>query len=61
MGEADGKIVLLAGASGLTGSRTLAALLDAPDITRVIAVSRRPLGSEHTRLGLVLTLPQRAS
>ena len=50
MGEADGKIVLLAGASGLTGSRTLAALLDAPDITRVIAVSRRPLGTEHPRL-----------
>jgi len=50
MGEADGKIVLLAGASGLTGSRTLDALLDAPDVARVLAVSRRPLGREHPRL-----------
>jgi uncharacterized protein YbjT (DUF2867 family) len=50
MGEADGKIVLLAGASGLTGTRTLAALLEAPDVTRVLAVSRRPLGTEHPRL-----------
>jgi uncharacterized protein YbjT (DUF2867 family) len=50
MGEADAKIVLLAGASGLTGSRTLDALLDAPDVTRVLAVSRRPLGREHPRL-----------
>ena len=50
MGEADGKIVLLAGASGLTGTRTLDALLDAPDFARVLAVSRRPLGREHSRL-----------
>ena len=50
MGEADAKIVLLAGASGLTGSRTLDALLDAPDVARVLAVSRRPLGREHPRL-----------
>ena len=50
MGEADGKIVLLAGASGLTGSRTLDVLLEAPDVTRVLAVSRRPLGREHPRL-----------
>ena len=50
MAEADGKIVLLAGASGLTGARTLDALLDAPDFARVLAVSRRPLGREHSRL-----------
>jgi aspartate-semialdehyde dehydrogenase len=59
MGEADGKIVLLAGASGLTGSRTLDVLLDAPDITRVLAVSRRPLGREHPRLAnRILQFPQ---
>ncbi len=50
MGDADARIVLLAGASGLTGSRTLDALLEAPDFTRVLAVSRRPLGREHPRL-----------
>jgi uncharacterized protein YbjT (DUF2867 family) len=50
MGEADAKIVLLAGASGLTGTGTLDALLAAPDVTRVLAVSRRPLGREHPRL-----------
>jgi uncharacterized protein YbjT (DUF2867 family) len=50
MGDAQGKIALLAGASGLTGDFTLGALLGAPDISRVIAVTRRPLGRGHTRL-----------
>jgi len=50
MADADARIVLLAGASGLTGARTLDALLEAPDIARVIAVSRRPLQREHSRL-----------
>jgi uncharacterized protein YbjT (DUF2867 family) len=50
MADGDAKIVLLAGATGLTGARTLAALLEAPDIGRVIAVTRRPLGGEHSRL-----------
>lgn len=50
MGDAQGKIALLAGASGLTGGFTLEALLGAPEISRVIAVSRRPLGREHSRL-----------
>ena len=50
MADGDARIVLLAGASGLTGSRTLEALLEAPDIGRVIAASRRPLGLEHSRL-----------
>ncbi|MGH8259996.1 MAG: hypothetical protein ACREUG_09925, partial [Steroidobacteraceae bacterium] len=49
MGE-EGKIALLAGASGLTGGHLLAALLDAPDFARVYAVTRRPLGREHARL-----------
>jgi uncharacterized protein YbjT (DUF2867 family) len=50
MAEGDGSIVLLAGASGLTGSLTLDALIGAPDVSRVIAVTRRPLGREHSRL-----------
>src|SRR5436309_5549832 len=50
MAETDSKIVLLAGASGLVGRYALDALLDAPDIARVFAVTRRPLGREHPRL-----------
>jgi uncharacterized protein YbjT (DUF2867 family) len=50
MVEPDGRIVLLAGASGLSGGYALDALLDAPDIARVLAISRRPLGREHPRL-----------
>jgi uncharacterized protein YbjT (DUF2867 family) len=50
MVEPDGRIVLLAGASGLTGGYALDALLGAPEISRVLAVSRRPLGREHPRL-----------
>jgi len=50
MADTEGNIALLAGASGLTGGCALDALLDAPEITRVIAVSRRPLGREHPRL-----------
>jgi uncharacterized protein YbjT (DUF2867 family) len=49
MGD-DAKIILLAGASGLTGGHTLSALLEANDVSRVLAVSRRPLGREHPRL-----------
>ena len=44
------KIVLLAGASGLVGHFALDALLDAADVGRVFAVTRRPLGREHPRL-----------
>jgi uncharacterized protein YbjT (DUF2867 family) len=43
-------VALLAGASGLVGGYVLDALLDAPDFTRVFAVTRRPLGREHSRL-----------
>jgi uncharacterized protein YbjT (DUF2867 family) len=50
MADTEGNIALLAGASGLSGGCALDALLDAPEITRVIAVSRRPLGREHPRL-----------
>lgn len=50
MAEAETRVALLAGASGLVGSLALEALLDAPDIARVFAVTRRPLGREHPRL-----------
>jgi uncharacterized protein YbjT (DUF2867 family) len=50
MGDADGKVALLAGASGLAGRELLTALLGAPDFVRVYAVTRRPLGREHARL-----------
>jgi uncharacterized protein YbjT (DUF2867 family) len=50
MGEADGKVALLAGGSGLAGSHLLTALLAAPDFVRVYAVTRRSLGREHARL-----------
>jgi uncharacterized protein YbjT (DUF2867 family) len=50
MAEGEGSIALLAGASGLTGGYTLDALLAAPDVSRVIAVTRRPLGRENSRL-----------
>jgi uncharacterized protein YbjT (DUF2867 family) len=50
MPDTDPKIVLLAGASGLVGQHALDALLDAPDIGRVFAITRRPLGREHPRL-----------
>jgi uncharacterized protein YbjT (DUF2867 family) len=41
---------MLAGASGLTGQQALEVLLEASDIARVLAVSRRPLGREHSKL-----------
>jgi uncharacterized protein YbjT (DUF2867 family) len=50
MAEGDSKVVLLAGATGLVGGFALESLLDAPDIGRVYAVTRRPLGREHPRL-----------
>ena len=50
MAEGDGSVALLAGASGLTGGLALDALLAAPDVSRVLAVTRRPLGREHPRL-----------
>lgn len=50
MAEGESRVALLAGASGLTGGYTLDALLGAPDVSRVLAVSRRPLGREHPRL-----------
>src|SRR3979411_329637 len=50
MAEAEPKVILLAGASGYVGNLALDALLDSADISRVFAVTRRPLGREHPRL-----------
>lgn len=50
MADTDSVIALLAGASGFVGARVLDALLDAPEIARVLAVTRRPLRREHPRL-----------
>ena len=50
MADSDPKVALLAGASGLVGGYVLEGLLDAPDFSRVYAVTRRPLGREHARL-----------
>ncbi|HYL02802.1 MAG TPA: NAD-dependent epimerase/dehydratase family protein [Steroidobacteraceae bacterium] len=50
MADGQGKVALLAGASGLTGGLALEAMLSAPDFSRVIAVTRRPLGRENLRL-----------
>ena len=50
MPDPESKIVLLAGATGLVGSHALTTFLDANDIARVFAVTRRPLGREHPRL-----------
>ncbi len=50
MSNGTTKVALLAGASGLTGGYVLDALLGAADFSRVIAVTRRPLPREHTRL-----------
>jgi uncharacterized protein YbjT (DUF2867 family) len=44
------RIALVAGATGLVGGLLLDTLLDAPDYTRVYALTRRPLGREHPRL-----------
>lgn len=50
MADGQTKVALLAGASGLTGGHVLDALLTATDFSRVIAVTRRPLQREATRL-----------
>lgn len=50
MTQYESRIALLAGASGLVGSHVLEVLLEAPDVSRVFAVTRRPLGREHLRL-----------
>jgi uncharacterized protein YbjT (DUF2867 family) len=50
MGEPSGRVALLAGASGLVGSRLLPLLLGATEYSRVLALTRRPLLLDHARL-----------
>ena len=50
MAENEQKVILLAGASGFVGDLALTELLESPDIGRVFAITRRPLGREHPRL-----------
>ncbi|MGH8206509.1 MAG: NAD(P)H-binding protein [Steroidobacteraceae bacterium] len=49
-GVATDRTALVAGGSGLIGSRLLPLLLAAPEYARVYALSRRPLPLEHARL-----------
>ena len=44
------KIALVAGATGMVGGLVLKTLLEAPDYTRVYALTRRPFNSEHPRV-----------
>jgi uncharacterized protein YbjT (DUF2867 family) len=44
------RIALVAGASGLVGGYLVQALLEAPDYSRVYALTRRPYGREHPKL-----------
>jgi uncharacterized protein YbjT (DUF2867 family) len=44
------KIALVAGCTGLVGGFLLKALLDAPEYSRVFALTRRPFGKEHPKL-----------
>jgi uncharacterized protein YbjT (DUF2867 family) len=50
MSSNEPRVALLAGASGFGGGYVLDSLLDAPDFARVFAISRRPIGREHSRL-----------
>jgi len=50
MADSEPIVAMLAGASGFVGGRVLDALLDAPEVARVFAVTRRPLGREHPHL-----------
>jgi uncharacterized protein YbjT (DUF2867 family) len=44
------RIALVAGASGLIGGFLVQTLIDAPDYSRIFALTRRPLGREHPKL-----------
>jgi len=44
------KVALVAGASGFTGGHLVQALLRAPEYSRIIALSRRPLPIEHAKV-----------
>jgi uncharacterized protein YbjT (DUF2867 family) len=46
----DKRVALVAGSNGFVGRALLRVLLDAPDVGRVYALSRRPLSVDHPRL-----------
>jgi uncharacterized protein YbjT (DUF2867 family) len=50
MAQIEGRTALVAGGSGLVGTRLLPLLLAAGEYTRVLALSRRPLPIDHPRL-----------
>lgn len=50
MPEPNARVALVAGGSGLVGSRLLRVLAYAPEYGRVLALSRRPLSFEHPRV-----------
>lgn len=50
MADGAGRVALLAGGSGLVGSKLVPLLLAAPEYARVHALSRRALPLEHSRL-----------
>ena len=53
------RIALVAGASGLVGGHLIQVLLDAPEYSRVFALTRRPLGREHPKLANRIVVFQR--
>jgi uncharacterized protein YbjT (DUF2867 family) len=50
MAETPGRVALVAGSSGMVGGQLLPLLLQAPQYTRVHALSRRPLPFDHPRM-----------
>ncbi len=50
MAESPGRVALVAGSSGMVGALLLPLLLQAPQYTRVHALSRRPLPFDHPRM-----------
>jgi uncharacterized protein YbjT (DUF2867 family) len=55
------KIALVAGATGLVGGLLVKALLEAPDYTRVYALTRRPFGKDHPKLANRVVIFERMS
>ena len=50
MAETPGRVALVAGSSGMVGAQLIPLLLQAPQYTRVHALSRRPLPFDHPRM-----------
>jgi len=50
MPDIDAKVAMVAGGSGMVGSLLLQELAAAPDIARIYAITRRPLGLEDAKI-----------